>query len=283
MGYQLWLSDSTGYRRKGTSFAEVHALLEAAIPVRAICEPLLSCRVGEPVHTVQSEMNRLEFDVVGVQDSAGEPIGYASQSELDAQTVTKYITFAPSSLIADSTGLVSLVAILANTPRLFVLTANRVQGIVTRADLNKPPVRATLFGLVSLLELHITYWVRRSFQGDQWVSHLSDARQRRLTEIHAQRLARGETVGLFECLQLSDKRTLIKASDSLRSCLRLGSRSNAERWLKEIEELRDRLAHSQESLIGESGWEGLATSIRRTQDLLAHSERALTGSANGAV
>jgi hypothetical protein len=43
MGYQLWTSPTTGYRRKGTRLADLRALLGDGITVTAVLEPLQSC------------------------------------------------------------------------------------------------------------------------------------------------------------------------------------------------------------------------------------------------
>lgn len=42
------------------------------------------------------------------------------------------------------------------------------KGIVTFADLNKPPVRVYLFGLVSLLEVHLRFWIRTAYSDGSW-------------------------------------------------------------------------------------------------------------------
>ena len=42
---------------------------------------------------------------------------------------------------------------------IYVLKGGSIEGIVTRADINKPIVRIYLFGLISLCELHLNYWI----------------------------------------------------------------------------------------------------------------------------
>ena len=72
-------------------------------------------------------------------------------------------TIRPDDLISDSTELADLFKVLGIRPSVFVLAGSAVTGIVTRADLNKPPLRIYLFGLISLLEMHLLYWVRSEF------------------------------------------------------------------------------------------------------------------------
>lgn len=43
MGYELWTSPITGYRRKGTRFSELRAVIGAGVQARSIFEPLQCC------------------------------------------------------------------------------------------------------------------------------------------------------------------------------------------------------------------------------------------------
>jgi hypothetical protein len=79
MGYQLWTSPSTGYRRKGTRFADLSTLFGDGITVTAVLEPLLSC----PADADAIQMSRIlcdrSFDVAGVQVAPEAPvIGFRS-------------------------------------------------------------------------------------------------------------------------------------------------------------------------------------------------------------
>jgi hypothetical protein len=55
VGYELWTSPITGYRRRGTRLSEIRALVSAGIQARAILEPLQSCSVDAPA----DEMRRI--------------------------------------------------------------------------------------------------------------------------------------------------------------------------------------------------------------------------------
>ncbi len=50
---------------------------------------------------------------------------------------------------------------MKNRDHLFVLDGARLESIVTSADLQKPPVRMLLFGLVSLLDMFLLALVRK--------------------------------------------------------------------------------------------------------------------------
>ena len=83
MGYQLWTSPVTGYRRRGTRLTELHAVLGCQITAHVIFEPLMSC----PSDALADEMCRIlkhrDFDVAGVQShEAGPIIGFVRRSSL---------------------------------------------------------------------------------------------------------------------------------------------------------------------------------------------------------
>ena len=63
-------------------------------------------------------------------------------------------------LISDATPLAQIFSGPGERQHSFVLAGGSVSGIVTRADLNKSPARIYLFGLVSLLEMHLVFWNR---------------------------------------------------------------------------------------------------------------------------
>ena len=71
---------------------------------------------------------------------------------------------------------------LRSKDRVFVLVGPEVKGIITLADLNKPLVRVYLFGLVSLLEMHLRFWVSTSYGQDDWKHELKEDRLRTANE-----------------------------------------------------------------------------------------------------
>ena len=66
MGYQLWTSPITGYRRRGTRLAELHAVLGSQITARVIFEPLQSCPANAPAWEMFRALGQRDFDVAGV-------------------------------------------------------------------------------------------------------------------------------------------------------------------------------------------------------------------------
>src|SRR5258706_16219777 len=160
MAEQLWTSSITGYRRTGTRLSELRSLLGAGITARAILEPLQSCPADVSAIEMANLLKQKDFDVAGVQsERGGRVIGLVTREALTRGTVRDHLTpISAEHLVSEATPLPGLLATLRDRPHAFVLVGAEVRGIVTRADLNKPPVRVYLFRLVSLLEIHLHFW-----------------------------------------------------------------------------------------------------------------------------
>ena len=187
-------------------------------------------------------------------------------------------------VVSEATPLGELLVALAESEYVLVMVHRSIDGIISRADLNKPPVRVYLFGLVSLLEMHLSYWVRTLFPGDAWRPHLSAARIRKAEALLAERAARNEATHILACLQFCDKRDILVSSEEWRRSCGLESESTAETWLKDIEELRNTLAHSQPSIAGRAGWNPVIKLVQSIESMLERSDELLEQrAAEGAV
>ncbi|HKO35760.1 MAG TPA: hypothetical protein VJV21_04735 [Pyrinomonadaceae bacterium] len=176
--------------------------------------------------------------------------------------------------MSDATPLANLLSVMTDKEQVFVLTGERIGGIIARADFNKPPVRVYLFGLISLLEMHLSFWLRHFYEADSWQAELSDNRLARANELFRQRRLRNEEIALFDCLQFCDKRELALSKEDLRSSVGLGSKKVCRKFLREAEKLRDELAHSQYDVSG-ANWretirlvEGIEELVRKSDQLV---------------
>ena len=71
MGYQLWLSSVTGYRRKGTKFSSLKKIFIDNVTAKIIYEPLLCCSADSITDQVKAALKGREFDVAGVKETEG--------------------------------------------------------------------------------------------------------------------------------------------------------------------------------------------------------------------
>ncbi|MFU8858729.1 MAG: CBS domain-containing protein, partial [Deferrisomatales bacterium] len=241
MGYQLWKSAATGYRRRGTRVGDLRALFEDRIAVDTIYEPIESCLGTDSAETVREHLRERDFDVAGVQDRREAPvIGYVRREELGPGRVEHFLhRLTPQDLISEATPLADLLAVLRERDHVFVLRRSDVSGIVTRADLNKPPVRIFLFGLISLFEMHVGYWCQQFYASDAWQEKLSKGRLAHAWKLRQLRAERNQDTGLFDCLQFLDKCELLLRHPDLCRRLQLASKSKSRSVFTAAESLRN--------------------------------------------
>lgn len=274
MGYQLWTSPVTGHRRIGTRLSDVRVLFDKGITVSAIFEPIKSC----PANGTAQEFKRLlkdrKFDVAGVMESEdGEVIGFVKSSDLIKGIVRNHLKMInPGLLIADSTPIPDLFELLSDKNHLFVLNKAKIEGIVTRSDLNKPPVRIYLFSLISFLEMHMGFWVRHNYQNESWKQKISKGRLNNANKLYEDRMRKNQNIDLFECLEFCDKRDLFLKNEDLRNKFSIESKEKGKVFLKRAEDLRNSLAHSQKEISSVMKWDVLFKTISWIDELITKSD-----------
>jgi predicted transcriptional regulator len=187
---QLWTSPVTGrLRRAGTRLKELRNLFESGISARAIFERLLCCLSEEDAIEISKVLSGKGFDVAGVQEAPNGPvIGFVFRDSLQDGIVRNHLNQMTSEhLISDATPLASLLSIFKSKDRVFVLVGQHVVGIVTKADLDKPPMRLYLFGLISLLEMHLTYWIKKAYPSEEWKGILTPDRLQKAEDLRLDR------------------------------------------------------------------------------------------------
>ena len=273
----MWFSRPSGNRRRGTTLTELRSLFEKGLTASSVSESLMCRMADDEARAVRRDLETLGFDVVGIKNRNSEgAVGWVSRSDLQVGTCLAHLQpFAPHQLVAESTPLSEVIHILADEEHVFVVSGQGISGIITRADLNKPPVRALLFTLITLLEMHLTYWIGQLFPDESWSQHLSESRLRNATEMLKKRRSRAEDISLLECLQLCDKRDIIRKSEEYRDHLALGSSRQTIKILDRIEKLRDHVAHAQEDLAADWGWPSISSSISDIERMVNASDDAL--------
>ena len=211
---------------------------------RDIAEPLLSFDATTTTSEVLKLMECRNFDVVGVRQE-GVVVGYVERDDLCGATCGERIR-AIEAPIPDAASLADVVLALVESPRLFVRVLGAVGGIVTMSDLQKPPVRMWLFGMVTLMEMRISRLIELKCKDGSWKTFLSESRLQKAEALLEERKRRNQSLELIDCLQISDKGQIIARNEELRRLTRMESRREAERVIKMLESLRNNLAHSQD-------------------------------------
>jgi hypothetical protein len=213
---------------------------------RDIAEPLASFDASTPAAEILSLMNAEDFDVVGVR-RGGLVVGYVERTNLGLGTFAERVEeFDDSTIISDASPLADVVRRLDRSSRLFVQIFGGISGIITMCDLQKPPVRMWLFGLITLIEMRMSRLIEQLCEGESWKQYLSESRLQKAAELLEQRRQRSQNLRLIDCLQFSDKAQVIARNESIRSLTRFTSRRQLEMGCKALENLRNNLAHSQD-------------------------------------
>lgn len=275
MRLQLWNTKQTGIRRKGTSFSELQNIFIENITTKYIFEPLACCQITDNPIEVKDTLAQRGFDTLGVVDNNGLKLGYIVREKLGEDAIENYIKkFEIEIVISESTPLSELFEILLKKEYVYVLSSNSVEGIVTRADINKPIVRIYLFGLISLFELHLNFWITENYKHNSWMNILNSTRIKSAKEIFDKRKGNNIQLTLLECIQLCDKRDILKTTENFTKEFDY-SKKEFEKLLKNVEIVRNELAHSQNSIIANLEWTDFVNAIKMTEEFLIKSEKKI--------
>lgn len=229
----------------------VRRIFTDTFTVRDIAEPLASFDAATPAQVVRDFMQTRDFDVVGIR-SDGQVVGYVEKEWLQEGACGQFQRgFAQAIVLEDTTPLLRVLMTLNETWFGFVNLLGMVGGIITRADLQKPPVRMWLFGIVTLIELRYSQFIEQRCPGDSWKAFLSEARLEKARLLLEERRRRNQALELVDCLQFSDKGTIIARNEEIRKHTIFASRRQAEQAIKQLEQLRNNLAHAQDILSGD--------------------------------
>lgn len=213
---------------------------------RDLAEPLLSLDEGCTVETARQVLSLNRAEVLGIR-SGGVMRGWVDADRLKEQFgVVLSQPFDPATVVADATPLNEVVCLLHAQPRLFVRAFGHVAGVLARSTLEKPPLRMWLFGLITISEQRVTQVIEETFPGDAWQTQLSAGRLVKARELQTLRQSRGQQPALLDCLQFADKGQIVARNESLRNRTRFNSRSEVERFVQALQDLRNNLAHAQD-------------------------------------
>ncbi len=256
-----------------SSIKDLRELFERSITVKDIAEPLASFDVNCPAPFVRQFMDKKKYDVIGVRRD-GLVVGYARKNDLSNKELCKHLVkFDQDEILPDTEPLINVFKLLHRFSRVFVLVLGEVGGIVTRGDLQKAPIRMWLFGLVSLIEMHLLRIIRHYYNDEGWKELLTKERLTNAQKTLDSMKLRNEDIDLAGCLQLCDKCTIVSKNAKLRISLGFDSKKSAERFFKDLEKLRNNLAHAQDIITSFKGkWSEVVDLAEGTERLLQRCE-----------
>ncbi len=227
-----------------------------------VAESLISFDFESSAFHAGHLMTEFDFDAAGVR-VAGSVAGYVLRDELKDGICGGHLRpFETSDLLNENSSFAEAIVILDRADRVFVKMLGPVGAIITRSDLQKPPARMWLFGLITILEMAFSELIDEQYEDDEWIDLLSAGRVTKARELLEERRRRNQTVHLSQCLQLSDKGQILIKIESTRKSLGIASVRQGRETIKMIETLRNNLAHAQD--IVTSDW---ITIVRLAENL----------------
>ena len=173
----------------------------------------------------------------------------------------------PAQVLAFNARLPEVVEALDRHETCYVKHEDEIVGRIGREQMQGPIVRMWLFGLVTTIEWMITEEIRAAGEVD-WPAMISPARLKKAQGLQESRAAAGRPVALLDCLQLADKIRIHRAIDaSPRPLLTGATRAESQRLVRDLEDLRNGLAHAQDIVTHD--WTEIVRLVRRLDELAA--------------
>ena len=159
---------------KDTQSSRLRRLFLEGFSAMDVAEPLVSFDESASSEDVRQVMDEKRFDLVGVRQN-GLVEGYVRRDELTSGTCGKHFhPFTPDDdLVPDTANLIDVVKSLAINQQCFVTILDRVGAIITLTDLEKPPMRMFLFGMITMIEMTMTEVLRQLYPDNSWQEFLS--------------------------------------------------------------------------------------------------------------
>jgi hypothetical protein len=231
-----------------------------------ITETLISFDEDRPAAEVRAFMKTKGFDCIGVR-KMGEVRGYAFVSELESGSLGDHIRpFTAEDNVHQTAPLTDVIRKVVDRGRCFITILGDVGGIATPHDLQKAAVRMWLFGQISILEMALVRAIEVIYPDGSWKDNLSPARLAKARELQRERRRMNQSASLVDCLQLPDKGQILIKNPVARDKLGVISASRAKKTFREITNLRNNLAHSQDIPFGD--WSAILERFDRLEDFL---------------
>jgi len=233
---------------------------------RDIAEGLLSFDANTGRNEVRAIMKQHKHAVASVRRN-GEVHGYVRLLDLETgQFADCFRSFSVDQVVPGNATFSDLIHVLTRHEYCFVSVLDNVAGVVSRDDINKPMVRMWLFGIVTMIEMGLVQAIENRHPEQSWQTLVSAGRLERAKQIQEERQRRNQHCELIDCLQLSDKGQIFLRSKTAMKVLGFDSRSIAKRAIKELESLRNNLAHAQD--IVSHDWVQIARMSQRMENIV---------------
>ena len=231
-----------------------------------ILEPLVSFDEQADLDEVAAVCRERGLPVVGIR-KGGWVVGYLHPDDLHGPNpIPQTRPIKSQQVLEMDSSLSDVIKVLTRFAYCFVALSGSVVAVISRGDIDKPIVRMWLFGMITVLEMSIADHIKARWPAGDWTTFLSEQRLTKARQLFEERLRRNQGCPLLDCLQFSDKAQIAIEDPQLLADLDLPSKRAAKQAIKNLESLRNNLAHGQS--IVKHDWPQIARMTQRLRLLL---------------
>lgn len=231
-----------------------------------IADPLYSFDADKSAAEVKLFMKEKDLDIVGIRRE-GVNVGYVERQGLKRGSCSDHMhDFEKGQILPNAAHLPEVIAVLDEWKYCFITILGSVGAVITRNDLQKPPVRMWLFGMITIVEMFLLRMLEEKFPDNTWRGHLSSSRLKKAEMLKEERKRRNNPAKLIDCLQFSDKAQILMKDPEMLKESEFESRKEGVRGIKDLESLRNNLAHSQDIIT--YNWAAIVRMSQRLEKIM---------------
>lgn len=209
-------------------------------------DALMTCARGETAAAVKAK-NHDDYSFLPVTDETGRFLGLYEAARWfkadapDEQIGDDFEPFSEGLVIGADASIFEFVQRADERPTRLVVSGHQVAGLISLSDLQALPVRASLFTLITALEMVMAKRIEVEWPEDEsaWLNKISPDRRAAVLKKAAEARKADLFVGTIAFSQLSDKATVICKQRMIS-----GARGTLKNDFNRIRDLRDALAHA---------------------------------------
>ncbi|MEH2565138.1 hypothetical protein [Bradyrhizobium sp. AZCC 2289] len=233
---------------------EIFETLHSGLKVKLIATPrsdFRTCHANEHVSAVlRRNIDSYDFIPV-VSDGAGgsqhiiglfHAANYTDHEGIGDRIQDHFNSLSEDFIIGADASILDFIKDADAKPCRLVVSGSNIIGLVSLSDLQKLPVRAVLFALITGFEITMMEAIKRTYKSEtHWMNSLSLERRQ---NVEYQKSKSEEADAIVDTLlftQFADKKTLVK-----KQLPKTRPKKSFEKALRTIESLRNKIAHANE-------------------------------------
>jgi hypothetical protein len=186
--------------REPQSIARLSRTFSPSLSAVDLAEPLLSLDENQPATLGADLLLARNATVLGIRRD-GLVVGWVGPSALTTGTLGDHRRdFSPENVLANDAGFDAVLAALSTAEQVFLEWLGEVMAVITRRDLQKPPLRMWLFGAITVFDTNLTWAIEALFPGNAWQTYMTPGRLGKAVALRAERQRRGSDCALLDCL-----------------------------------------------------------------------------------